>query len=354
MRRALDLASRGRGAAFPNPMVGAVVLREGEVVGEGFHECCGSAHAESTAIRTASAPLDGATLVVNLEPCCHTGRTGPCVEEISAAGISRVFVGMRDPDPRVDGRGIEWMRRCGIEVETGLLEEDCAELNRAYIHYKATGRSLVRLKLAVSLDGRLAARDGSSRWISNPSSRAAAGRMRSEADAVMVGAGTLRADDPSLLPPCMTPGRRFRRIVASGREALPSGARLFDGAAETVVAAPRGMIPAGIPSCVEVWEIAPSERGLDLAGLLERTAAEGIGEVLCEGGSRLATSLLAGGLAERLSVFVAPVLLGGSGLPATGDLGVSCMGGAVGLEGVRTEILDGDVLVEGRVVHGAR
>ncbi|MGB4082010.1 MAG: bifunctional diaminohydroxyphosphoribosylaminopyrimidine deaminase/5-amino-6-(5-phosphoribosylamino)uracil reductase RibD, partial [Candidatus Fermentibacter daniensis] len=181
MREALALSLNGRGGAFPNPMVGAVVLGNGDggslVVGRGWHGCCGGPHAEAVALDEAGELARGATLVVTLEPCGHTGRTDPCVERIISSGISRVVAAMADPDPRMDGRGFEALRAGGVEVEVGLMAEEAARLNRVYLHYKRTGRSFLHLKLAATLDGRIAARDGSSRWITSGPARARAGSM---------------------------------------------------------------------------------------------------------------------------------------------------------------------------------
>ena len=239
-------AMRGAGDVEPNPMVGAVVLGNGEggslIVGRGWHGCCGGPHAEAVALDEAGERARGATLVVTLEPCCHTGRTDPCVERIISSGISRVVAAMVDPDPRVDGRGFEALRAGGVEVEVGLMAEEATLLNRVYLHYKRTGRSFLHLKLAATLDGRIAARDGSSRWITSGPARARAGSMRAEAGAVLVGAGTVLSDDPSLLPPDPQ-SPTYCRLVAAGRRPLPAGAKIFDSGARTVVAHPEGSEP---------------------------------------------------------------------------------------------------------------
>ncbi len=352
MAEALGLARNGRGATFPNPMVGAVVVRDGKAVGRGWHGCCGGPHAEAVALDEAGELARGATLVVTLEPCCHHGRTGPCVERIISAGIARVVAAMSDPDARVDGRGFEALRAVGIEVLVGASAAEAAELNRAYLHYKRTGRSFLRLKLAASLDGRIAARDGSSRWITSGPARERAGAMRAEADAVMVGAGTVLADNPSLLPPS-PPGPGFRRIVVSGRRPLPADAKVFDGRARTILAVREGAVPGRIPGGAELLLLPEGPGGLDLAALLEGCAALGIGEILCEGGAALAASLVSAGLADRLSFLTAPVLLGATGVPALGDVGAGSITEAFRVEDPHIELLGCDVLTEGRIVHGS-
>lgn len=350
MAEALELARRGRGRTFPNPMVGAVVLSEGVAAGRGWHRCCGGPHAETEALEQAGGLAVGATLVVTLEPCCHHGRTSPCVERILEAGVSRVVAAMGDPDPRVDGGGFEALRRGGVEVETGLMAAEAAEVNRAYLHYKRTGRSFVRLKLAASLDGRIAAADGSSRWITSDPARARAGAMRSEADAVMVGSGTVLADDPSLLPP-EGPRQGFCRIVVSGRRPLPAALKVFDGTARTIVAVAEGSPCFPIPPGAEILPVPAGPGGLDLRALLEKCASMGIGEVMCEGGSALASSLAAGGLVDRLSFFTAPLILGAGGIPALDGLGIASMDGAYRVVDAFRETLGGDSLLEGRIVH---
>jgi diaminohydroxyphosphoribosylaminopyrimidine deaminase/5-amino-6-(5-phosphoribosylamino)uracil reductase len=359
MKRALELAARGGKRTFPNPLVGAVVMRDDTILAEGFHSCCGGPHAEILALGVAGEAARGSALVVTLEPCCHTGRTGPCVREIITAGISRVVAAMEDPDSRVSGEGLQVLREAGIEVETGLLEEEARSLNRAYLHYQATGRSLLRLKMAVTLDGRIAASDGSSSWITGEAARAHVRSMRAESSAVLVGAGTVRADNPSLLPgPDCAPGEMPVRMVVTSSGHLDMGARLFDGTVPLVVA-----LPAGTPSEVsgpltragaDVWEIPSAEGGMDLGFLLSLTAARGFGRILCEGGSILATSLLGADLVDEAAFFVAPALLGGEGIRITGKLGIGSIRQAIRLAGIRYTQLGDDMLVEGGVVHRTR
>ena len=358
MERALELAERGRGSTFPNPMVGAVVLSpDGEILGEGYHSRCGAPHAEVEALGDAGERARGATVVVNLEPCCHTGRTGPCTLELARAGVARVVVAMEDPNPEVAGEGVRWLRQQGIEVEVGPMRRRAQELNRAYVHYMRTGRSLVVLKMAVTLDGRVAASDGSSRWITCSESRREAHRMRSRADCVMVGAGTVCSDDPRLTVRLegFDPAEGPLRLAVAGPGGVPLKARMLRHGPPAAVALPADAPPEVVAGLEEtaagVWRL-PSEDGMVvLEALLERTATEGMGEVLCEGGPTLATALLRRGLAARGAFFVAPALLGGSGRPALDDLGVGTMEEALRMRNVRVRTLGGDALLEGEIVY---
>jgi len=361
MRRALTLASLGRRGAFPNPMVGAVVLdSRGTVAGEGYHACCGGPHAEVEAIGRAGSRAAGGTLVVTLEPCCHHGRTAPCVDSVIAAGISRVVMAMQDPDPRVAGGGTERLREAGLDVVTGLLGEEAARINGAYLHYQATGMSRLRLKLAVTMDGRIAAADGGSAWITCEASRREVHRMRADADAIVTGAGTVRRDDPELtvrlaeVPPTGQPAR----IVVTSTGDLGGSRRIFARDARVVAAVPE-TLPEGASRVLEdlgaeIWRLPPDGAGRpDLASLLRRTASEGLGELLCEGGRGIATALLRGRLAAAMTVFTAPLLLGAGGMPATGDLGIVAMDGAFRLRGGRAAVSGTDTMLEGEIVYGA-
>ncbi len=340
MERALAIAGNGWPSVFPNPMVGAVILDgQGRIIGESHHECCGSSHAEIGAMNMASGKLAGATLVVTLEPCAHQGRTPPCVETIVSSGVKRVVAAMVDPDPRVSGRGIAFLREHGVTVEVGILEAEARDLNRVWIHCMDTGRSFLHLKMAVSLDGRAAASDGSSRWITGERSRERVREMRRGAHAVMIGSGTARRDNPSLL--AGGPGPGPARVIVTGNP-LPEGLKVYSDGGRTITAMPEGCS----------WT-PPGEtiRFTDLCNLLTRTRQMNLGLVLCEGGPSLATALVNEGLVDRLSMFTAPKLLGSGGLPVFHDLWVADIGSALSLEDTRTENLDGDTVVEGRLVY---
>ncbi len=359
MRKALRLAGRGRGNTFPNPMVGAVILAlDGTEAGDGFHRKCGAPHAEAVAISSAGDRARGATLVVTLEPCCHQGRTGPCTDRIIDAGISRVVIAMEDPDPRVCGRGVEQLRDAGLEVQVGLMSGEAARLNRVYLHYLRTGRSWVTLKMALSLDGRIAAEDGTSRWISCEESRKTVHRKRASVGAVMTGAGTVRKDDPELtvrltaLPPAGQPAR----IVLTRSGDLGSSENIVRAPGRVILAYPEGAGPSmkkfRDSRKVELWEMPPDETGgVRLLSLLKRTASEGFGEILCESGPGLSTVLLLQGLADSVMIFSAPMLLGGEGRPAFGELGIRSMEKALRLENVTCRRSGSDFLTEGEFVH---
>lgn len=314
MRMALRLARKGLGRTSPNPAVGAVLVRGGRVVGRGYHKAAGLPHAEVEAIRDAGRAARGADLYVTLEPCAHTGRTGPCTEAIRAAGIRRVAAAMRDPNPEVLGRGFASLRAAGIRVATGLLEGEARELNEAYCRWIVTRRPFVTVKLAMSLDGQIAAAGGASRWISGEKARAAVHRMRAESDAVLVGGGTLRADDPLLT--ARVPGARepMRVVVSSRLRDLP-GARLFgSGGGEVVVACPRGAPGRDIERLREkgarVLLLASRKGRISASALLAALGAEGIASLLVEGGGRIAGWLAAEGAVDRYVFFVAPRILG--------------------------------------------
>lgn len=332
MRAALALAARGLGNAWPNPAVGCVLVAPGgRVVGRGWTRPGGRPHAETEALRRAGEAARGATAYVTLEPCSHWGRTGPCCDALAAAGIARAVVATRDPDPRVDGEGLRRLAAAGVAVEEGLLGAEARDLNAGFLKRVARGLPMLTLKLATTLDGRIATRAGESRWITSPEARRRAHALRGCHDAVLVGSGTVLADDPDLtcrLPGYApaTPGQPLR-VVADARLRTPPAARLLDGAGGPVIVATRpGHPPAALDAVrargAEVVEVAPDPEGdgagLDPEGLLRALAARGVTRVLCEGGAALAASLLRapGDLVDRLAWFHAPAVMGGDGLPA--------------------------------------
>lgn len=359
MRRALELAERGHGRVSPNPLVGAVVVSDGEIVGEGWHAGPGTPHAEVHALRAAGDRSRGGTLYVNLEPCSHQGRTPPCAPAVAEAGIRRVVVAVADPNPVVDGRGLEFLRAADIEVVTGVLAPEASEVNRAFLHHVRTGLPYVTLKMAASLDGKVAARDGSSRWISGEASRARVHRMRAGADAVMVGAGTAAQDDPSLT--VRHPGYRGPpklRVLVDGRGRVPRTAALFDGAAPTLVAttdAADAAVREAWGRRAEVVVLPDAGAGrVPLDGLMKELSARGMGSVLLEGGPTLAADAVARGLVRRLVLFIAPILVGGAGAPSVlmGE-GADGIGETWGAEILSVE-REGDDIVVTADVHGPR
>ncbi len=330
MREAISLAERGRGYTSPNPRVGALLVRDGEIVGRGYHESYGGAHAEVNAIADAGDAARGADLYVTLEPCCVWGNTPPCTDAIRQAGIRRVVMPIDDPNPDVAGRGATMLREAGVIVDIGCLDDEARRLNEAYIRFRATGLPLVTLKLAVTLDGRITSWRAKDRWISGEQSRRRVHAMRGASDAVLVGIGTVLADDPDLTDRRGDGTERQPvRIVADSHLRIPVDARLVStaGAVRTVVACidEEGLAARAATlekENVTVWRLPVASDGrLDAVALMRRLAAEGMTDVLCEGGSTLGTALLDRNLATRLAVFVAPKVAGAGELPALRELG---------------------------------
>lgn len=318
MRRALRLAARARGSTSPNPMVGAVVVRDERIIGEGYHRCPGTPHAEIHALRAAGSDAKGAVLYLTLEPCCHRfKRTPPCTDAVIASGVKRVVVAMPDPNPRVRGRGLRALRRAGLAAEVGVLEEAARRLNEAYTWWMTTGRPFVTVKIASTLDGKIATASGESRWITGPKARAMTHRLRAEVDAVMVGLGTVIADDPELTARAGPRGRQPHRIILDERLSTPLHARALrprDGSwtylatTEVAPAARRRRFEAlGVRVLV-----AKSRNGLvDMADVMRRLGRLEITSVLIEGGAAVNASALRSGVVRKVIVMMAPKLLGG-------------------------------------------
>ena len=316
MKRALQMARRGEGCTHPNPPVGAVVVRKGRLLGAGWHRQAGMAHAEVEAINACRGSIKGATLYVTLEPCCSFGRTPPCTDLIIRHGIARVVVGCVDPNPRHASRGFRLLQAAGIEVTSGLCEEECCRLIEPFARRITTGRPFVTLKLALTLDGCIADREGTSQWITGPEARAAVQSLRRRADAVMVGAGTVLADDPSLR--CRLPGSHdVWRVVVDGAGRIPATAQvLTDRWADTTVmvttsrCTPRRQA-AWASQGSRVWVLPTGKNGqISLVRLLRRLAREGIMHVLCEGGSHLAGALVRTKQVDEYVLFYAPAVMG--------------------------------------------
>jgi diaminohydroxyphosphoribosylaminopyrimidine deaminase/5-amino-6-(5-phosphoribosylamino)uracil reductase len=333
MRAALALARRGLGNTWPNPAVGCVIVNDGCVVGRGWTQPGGRPHAETEALSRAGSAAKGATAYVSLEPCSHHGKTPPCAEALIAAGVSRVVAAIEDPDPRVSGRGMKRLRDAGIAVETGLCGEEAAELNAGFFSRVKEGRPLVTLKLATSLDGRIATASGESRWITGPAARERAHLLRATHDAVLVGTGTALADDPQLT--CRLPGLDHRspvRLVLDRHLHLPATLRLFvePAAWPTWVAALPSADPARHAALagqgVKIITAEPDAvGGIDLAALLRRLGDEGLTRLLVEGGGILAAALLRLGLVDRLVWMRAPMIIGGDGIAAIAALDLGAL-----------------------------
>ncbi len=337
MRAALALARRGLGNVWPNPSVGCVIVRDGRVVGRGHTRPGGRPHAETEALKAAAHAARGATAYVTLEPCCHWGRTPPCTDALIAAGVARVVVALRDPDRWVDGEGLSRLRAAGIAVEVGLLGGEAARINAGFVKRVREGLPLVTLKLAATLDGRIATATGDSRWITGGEARRAAHALRGAHDAVMAGSGTVLADDPDLT--CRLRGHApvpTVRVVADARLRTPLNARLFTADAPVWLLTAPGNDPAALAALrqrgAETMEVeADPAGGLDPSAMLRALAARGITRVLVEGGAAFAASLLRARVVDRVAWFAAPTLIGGDGLAAVASLGVRGLGDAVRL-----------------------
>jgi len=354
MRLALREAEKGLGRTSPNPAVGAVLVKNGRVVARGHHARAGGPHAEVVALRRAGARARGADLYTTLEPCDHHGRTPPCSVAILEAGVRRAYVGSRDPNPLVNGRGLSRLRRGGVEVVVGVLASECDALNAHWFRFITARRPYVTLKAAVTLDGMLATRTGDSRWVSGPEARAWVHRLRDRVDAVLVGAGTARADDPRLT--ARLPAGRGRdpiRVVLDTDLSLPPRLALFhpDSPAPTLVAHASGRARRFGPG-VELVACRRGPGGVDLRDLLAKLAARGVTHLLVEGGAEVNARFLGAGLVDRLALFVAPRIAGGGRSWVAGE-GVARMAEALRLEELTVERIGADLLVTGRPVPPA-
>jgi diaminohydroxyphosphoribosylaminopyrimidine deaminase/5-amino-6-(5-phosphoribosylamino)uracil reductase len=344
MRTALGLARRGLGTAWPNPSVGCVIVREGQVVGRGWTAKGGRPHAEAIALAQAEEAARGATAYVTLEPCAHHGKTPPCAGALIAAGIVRVVVALGDPDRRVDGQGIAMLRQAGIAVETGLLADEAERVTKGFLTREREGRPIFTLKLATTLDGRMATSAGESQWITGDLARARGHLLRATHDAILVGAGTARADNPSLT--CRLKGLEERsplRIVLDARGDLPGELALFqEGPVPTWRITGPDVADAGGPA--RQMRVPLVEGRIDLLALARILGAEGLTRVLVEGGGQVAAGFAKAGLVDRIEWFRAPSLLGGDGLAAIGELGVQALTSMPGFRRVRMLALGDDVM----------
>jgi diaminohydroxyphosphoribosylaminopyrimidine deaminase/5-amino-6-(5-phosphoribosylamino)uracil reductase len=354
MRAALALARRGLGNAWPNPAVGCVLVKDGRVIGRGWTQPGGRPHAETEALRRAGNAARGATAYVTLEPCSHHGRTPPCCEALAGTGIARVVMAMRDPDPRVNGRGLAMLRGAGIVVEEGLLEAEARALNAGFFRRIQAGMPVVTLKLASTLDGRIATASGESRWITGEAARREVHALRARHDAILVGSGTVLADDPDLT--CRIPGMErvpMLRVVADARLRTPPAARLVQGAqpAPALIITAPGHPPAAqapfIAAGADIVTVpAHAAGGLDLPSLLRALGRRGVTRVLAEGGAGLAAALLRQGLVDRLIWFHAPAVMGGDGHPALEGLRLAALSAMPRFRRTAQRALGDDMLSE--------
>lgn len=360
MERALVLATHGRGRTSPNPMVGAVLTREGAIVGEGFHAAAGGDHAEVAALKTAGRSARGAVCYVTLEPCPHYGRTPPCTDALIRAGVARVIVATYDPNPAVSGKGVERLRTAGIPVEVGLLQEEAVRLNEAYLKFIRTREPFVLLKAATSLDGKLATRTGESRWITGEPARRRVHEMRAAVDALVVGIGTVVRDDPMLTPRLEgAEGRDPLRVILDSRGRLPVTARVLrTGSRPPLVAVADGLAPSRLSRLrkagAEVVAVPPAEEGLSLPALLRELGRRDITAVMIEGGGRVATTALTAGVVDKVILMLAPILIGGRKAPTLlqGD-GAEKLADALRITHMRVERLGEDIVVEGYLTEPA-
>ena len=359
MQRALALAARGQGFTSPNPMVGAVIVKDGKIVGQGFHQALGGAHAEVNAIDAAGPLAKGATLYVTLEPCNHTGRTPPCTEKILAAGIRRVVVAMQDPNPSVKGGGNAYLASRGIQVTCGICEAAACRLNESFVKYIRTGRPFVTVKCAATLDGRIATRTGDSRWVTGPESREFVHRLRHAADAILVGIDTVKLDNPSLTTRLEDGvGRDPLRIVLDTRLAISENAKLLTQVsdAQTLIVSGKDISMAKKErlerSGARVMLTRLKEGHIDLTELMPRLGRMQIGSLLIEGGGRVIGSALAAGIVDKVLFFYAPKILGGDdGIPICRGSGPARMNDCINVNGLQVHRFGEDVMVEGYINH---
>jgi len=350
MRRALALAVQARGRTSRNPMVGAVIVRDGHIIGEGFHERAGEPHAEVSAIHAAGDNISGATVYVTLEPCCHHGRTPPCTDLLIKHQPARVVVASQDPNPAVSGKGIAALRAAGIAVDSGVLEDDSRTLNEAFEKYITRKLPFVIAKCGMSLDGKIATRTGDSRWVTGEESRKLVHALRNEVDAILVGSRTVMIDDPSLTTRLSDGTSKDPvRVIVDADEYLAADRRVFvqDSNAPTWVAVPEGVAFTGAD---EVIHVPDGLGGIDLAALMRELAAREIVSVLIEGGGTTHASAFAAGIVDKVMFFIAPKIIGGrDAITAVEGEGAERMSDVVQLERMTARSVGEDILVEAYV-----
>ena len=355
MKEALELAKKGCGWISPNPMVGAVIVKDGRIIGRGWHERYGELHAERNALASCTEPAQGATMYVTLEPCCHHGKQPPCTDAVLEAGIRRVVIGSSDPNPLVSGKGVEILREHGVEVTKHVLQEECDRLNEVFFHFIRTGRPFVVMKYAMSMDGKIAAYTGASRWITGEAAREHVQRQRHRYTAIMAGVGTVLADDPLLT--CRMPGGRNPvRVICDTHLRIPLTSRIVATAREvpTILAVSRGdgeKESACREAGCRILHVEEREGHVDLDQLMELLGKEQIDSVLLEGGGTLNWAALESGIVQKVQAYIAPKLLGGAaaktpvegaGAPSPAD--AFLLKNSVGM------LLGVDILIESEVV----
>ena len=356
MQRALALARQAKGRTSPNPLVGAVIVKDGKVIGEGYHQKAGTAHAEVHALNAAGENAKGATLYANLEPCCHWGRTPPCTAAVIQAGIANVYIAEVDPNPSVAGKGIRQLENAGIRVQTGICTQEAAELNEVHTKYIQTGTPFVILKTAMSLDGKIATTSGESQWITSEASRLRGHEIRDAVDAILVGRGTVESDNPSLTTRLQDrEGQDATRILLDSHGRTPTDARIFnvESSAGVIVAvtpdAPMTNVKALEKAGAEVLTTPAADGKVCFMSLMETLGKREITSVLIEGGGEINASAIAAGIVDKVMCFVAPKLIGGRNAPGPiGGEGVPSLKDVPHLQRIRiTPMPDDDFLIEG-------
>lgn len=360
MRQAVALARRGTGWTAPNPLVGAVVVKDGKVIGRGYHAHCGGLHAERAALADCTVSPRGATMYVTLEPCCHQGRQPPCTDAILTAGIARAVVGSDDPNPLVAGKGLEILRRGGVEVVSGVLREACDALNPVFFHFIRTKRPYVVMKYAMTMDGKIATRTGTSRWITGEAARRRVHRDRHRYTAIMAGVGTVLADDP-MLNCRIKGGKNPVRIICDTHLRTPLTSQIVRTAGEipTILAtcAEPSLYGPYLDAHCQVWTLPERDGHVDLDALMDRLGNAGIDSVLLEGGGTLNWAALESGIVQRVQAYVAPKLFGGDAKSPVEGQGVALPDQAVALKNTRILRVGEDILLESEVdgsVYGNR
>lgn len=357
MEMALNLAVKGRGFTSPNPLVGAVIVKDDMVVGSGYHEAVGKAHAEVNAIEDAGDLAKGATLYVTLEPCNHHGRTPPCTEKIKDAGISRVVIAMEDPNPDVTGRGVDYLKKQGIDISLGLYEDRATKLNEAFIKYVRTKRPFVIIKCAATLDGRIATRTGDSKWVSGKESRTFVHRLRHAVDAIMVGIDTVNKDDPKLTTRLEDiQGADPTRIILDTHLSISEDAQILhlESDSDTIIVtgtpASKDRKVAIEKKGVQILESTVKDGRIDLDVLIENLGELGITSLLIEGGSRVIAASLGASVVDKVIFFFAPRILGGDdGVPICSGAGPELMSESIPLRDINVRRFGDDVMIEGYI-----
>jgi len=357
MKRALELAAGGWGRTNPNPLVGALIVKNGEIIAEGCHEKLGGAHAEAAALKNARQDVKGGTLYVNLEPCSHYGRTPPCAEAVIKAGISKVVMAMEDPNPKVCGKGVEMLKNAGIETVTGVLEGEARRLNEIFIKYVTRKQPFVILKAAMTLDGKIATAGGDSKWISGEASRQQVHLLRDRVSAIMVGVGTVLADDPTLTArPGGEGGNDPVRIIVDSKGKIPIDSRVInnESAAGTILATTSAIGAEKekllLKKGVRLLKLDGPGGHVDLEGLLDQLYGLELDSVLLEGGGGLNAAALDAGIVDKAMIFIAPKIIGGrdAKTPVEGD-GIGLMRDALRLGELSIVRFEEDILIEGYI-----